>query len=399
MAGLSLKYAAVPAAAAAAAGGSPPVSASSSGAWGVMSPPPSTVGGTPEEGGMAVMQHHVPPTAAAAAAADTAKAAYCSDYGVGGLGTALGGAANTNTAAGAAASAVTTTTPPSPTTIRTSAPGGDGGGEVMRVQQQPQQQQGGWSLPSGCVAAVSSASGDDVALSLRSMRGRGAQEVVLPAAAAEEAQVIMCDDTGAGGSGGGRELTPRAERAARRAQQQQQQQQTHRPRAQESSLSQHQAQYGVGCGASGGDGTVLRSVGNQLAGAGVSANSSQSLAKSPTRAAPEPAPVTSEEYASLPSWCRGLVSLEQLNAALEELASLAAGRVAGARGSGAAASPSSMGGFSADDLELLGHSGSRAKTIVSCLHRLRRAALQRSASTGANVYTLLPAGAVAGLAM
>lgn len=49
------------------------------------------------------------------------------------------------------------------------------------------------------------------------------------------------------------------------------------------------------------------------------------------------------------------------------------------------------GGFTADDVALLGHSSSKSKTIVSCLHKLGRATLQRSAA-GANVYKLAAAG-------
>lgn len=45
-------------------------------------------------------------------------------------------------------------------------------------------------------------------------------------------------------------------------------------------------------------------------------------------------------------------------------------------------------GFTAADLELLGHSSSKSKTIVSCLHKLSRATLQRSAA-GCNVYKLV----------
>jgi hypothetical protein len=47
-------------------------------------------------------------------------------------------------------------------------------------------------------------------------------------------------------------------------------------------------------------------------------------------------------------------------------------------------------GFTAADLELLGHSSSKSKTIVSCLHKLGRASLQRSAA-GSNVYKLVGA--------
>jgi hypothetical protein len=47
-------------------------------------------------------------------------------------------------------------------------------------------------------------------------------------------------------------------------------------------------------------------------------------------------------------------------------------------------------GFTAADLELLGHSCSKSKTIVSCLHKLGRASLQRSAA-GSNVYKLVGA--------
>jgi hypothetical protein len=46
------------------------------------------------------------------------------------------------------------------------------------------------------------------------------------------------------------------------------------------------------------------------------------------------------------------------------------------------------GEFTADDVAALGHSNSKSKAIVSCLHKLGRASLQRSA-TGANVYKLV----------
>lgn len=65
-------------------------------------------------------------------------------------------------------------------------------------------------------------------------------------------------------------------------------------------------------------------------------------------------------------------------------------RVDGCRGSSKAAEASSLSGggaFTADDVALLGHSSSKSKTIVSCLHKLGRATLQRAA-TGGNVYTL-----------
>jgi hypothetical protein len=48
-------------------------------------------------------------------------------------------------------------------------------------------------------------------------------------------------------------------------------------------------------------------------------------------------------------------------------------------------------GFTAEDVALLGHAGSSSKTIVSCLHKLGRASLQRS-STGGNVYKLTSSG-------
>lgn len=44
-------------------------------------------------------------------------------------------------------------------------------------------------------------------------------------------------------------------------------------------------------------------------------------------------------------------------------------------------------GFTAEDVALLGHSGSKSKTIVSCLHKLGRASLQRSV-TGGSMYKL-----------
>jgi hypothetical protein len=45
-------------------------------------------------------------------------------------------------------------------------------------------------------------------------------------------------------------------------------------------------------------------------------------------------------------------------------------------------------GFTADDVATLGHSSSKSKTIVSCLHKLGRATLQRSVA-GGNVYKLV----------
>ncbi|WIA34718.1 hypothetical protein OEZ86_013029 [Tetradesmus obliquus] len=80
---------------------------------------------------------------------------------------------------------------------------------------------------------------------------------------------------------------------------------------------------------------------------------------------------------------KGLLTVELLNGALEELAELAAGR-AGKR------ALVSCEGFTAADLELLGHSSSKSKTLVSCLHKLGRASLQRSAA-GSNVYKLVGA--------
>lgn len=58
---------------------------------------------------------------------------------------------------------------------------------------------------------------------------------------------------------------------------------------------------------------------------------------------------------------------------------------------GAKAAGVEVEGFTADDVALLGHSSSKSKTIVSCLHKLGRATLQRSAS-GANVYKLAAGG-------
>lgn len=46
--------------------------------------------------------------------------------------------------------------------------------------------------------------------------------------------------------------------------------------------------------------------------------------------------------------------------------------------------------FRAEDVEQLGHSSSKSKTIVSCLHKLGRASLQRCPS-GAIAYRLVDA--------
>lgn len=45
-------------------------------------------------------------------------------------------------------------------------------------------------------------------------------------------------------------------------------------------------------------------------------------------------------------------------------------------------------GFTAEHVEGLGHSSSKSKTIVSCLHKLNRATLQRAAG-GGNCYRLV----------
>eukprot|EP00775_Hariotina_reticulata_P003931 gene3931-4185_t len=79
-----------------------------------------------------------------------------------------------------------------------------------------------------------------------------------------------------------------------------------------------------------------------------------------------------------------MLSVELLNEVLEELGQLGAGR------SRAASSTSCQMGFTAADLELLGHSSSKSKTILTCLHRLNRATLQPGAAKAAE-YKLVMA--------
>lgn len=50
--------------------------------------------------------------------------------------------------------------------------------------------------------------------------------------------------------------------------------------------------------------------------------------------------------------------------------------------------------MSVEELEALGYGGSKARGVLNCLTRLKRAALQRGAAagTGGAKYVLLPAG-------
>jgi hypothetical protein len=141
----------------------------------------------------------------------------------------------------------------------------------------------------------------------------------------------------------------------------------------------------------------------------------------PAAAAPagpvKAAPVSDAEFERLPGWCKGLLSCALLNSVLEQLGERCNSRCVGERRClclqrlmatlplthagpllcvlficrAAGDDPDELqqlpGSFTADDVEALGHSSSKSKTIVSCLHKLSRATLQRSAA-GGNFYRL-----------
>lgn len=108
-------------------------------------------------------------------------------------------------------------------------------------------------------------------------------------------------------------LTPRAARLQRRLQLQQQQQQQ---------VDQHDAENTCPAGkvavATGGTGSCL-AVASGSSCAGVAAVALRQKV----------AGITADEYGTLPSWCRSLLSVELLNAVLQELSALPAGRCVG----------------------------------------------------------------------
>jgi hypothetical protein len=175
------------------------------------------------------------------------------------------------------------------------------------------------------------------------------------ASSQQQAQAGGSAVAGSGGGGGEHELTPRAARTLRREQLKQQ-------------LEQRQQERG-GAAAAAGPLTV--------------------------------APVSEEEFERLPGWCKGLLSAALLNgvlAALQELHNTAAASCADADLQ-QQAEATVVAGFTAVDVEQMGHSTSKSKTIVSCLHKLNRATLQRAAGGGAGTfsYRLVGSQQVAGV--